>query len=130
MHFGQNRGKSSNTVCGRICVLVLPPHLGQRSQSTFDFSVLIILYHLFTYWDRDESVLSRFSVFGCFLLSYEVTYPPFHRPAPTPERSAEYSRYKPCCSPPVPVAAAVVCPHPYRPASSAPGYGAELPTPA
>lgn len=32
---GQNRGKSSNTVCGRICIRVLPPHLGQQSQSFF-----------------------------------------------------------------------------------------------
>ena len=32
LHFGQNRGNSSNTVRGRICVLVLPPHFGQQSQ--------------------------------------------------------------------------------------------------
>lgn len=32
---GQNRGKSSNTVCRRICIRVLPPHLGQQSQSFF-----------------------------------------------------------------------------------------------
>ena len=42
LHFGQKRGKSSNTVCGRICVLVLLPHLGQQSQPalTFSFSVM------------------------------------------------------------------------------------------
>lgn len=42
LHFGQNRGKSSSTVCERICVLVLPPHLGQQSQSDFvcGFSVI------------------------------------------------------------------------------------------
>ena len=40
LHFGQNRGKSSSTVCGRICVLVLPPHLGQQSQRNFWFSSL------------------------------------------------------------------------------------------
>ena len=33
LHFGQNKGKSSSTVCGRICVLVLQPQLGQQSQS-------------------------------------------------------------------------------------------------
>ena len=42
LHFGQNRGKSSNTVRGRICVLVLPPHFGQQSQSDFDCRVSAI----------------------------------------------------------------------------------------
>ena len=32
----QSRGKSSSTVCGRTCVLVLPPHLGQRSHCKLD----------------------------------------------------------------------------------------------
>lgn len=43
LHFGQNRGNSSNTVRGNICVLVLPPHLGQQSQSDF---ALMVLYRL------------------------------------------------------------------------------------
>jgi len=46
LHLGQNRGKSSSTVCGRTCVLVLPPHLGQRSQSDPDGKVSVISYHL------------------------------------------------------------------------------------
>ena len=42
LHFGQNSGKSSSTVCGRICVRVLPPHFGQQSQFVFTdvFSVI------------------------------------------------------------------------------------------
>ena len=42
LHFGQNRGKSSNTVCGRICVRVFPPQRGQQSQFVFPdvFSVI------------------------------------------------------------------------------------------
>lgn len=39
LHFGQNSGKSSSTVCDRICVRVLPPRLGQQSQSVFTFAV-------------------------------------------------------------------------------------------
>lgn len=45
LHFGQNRGKSSNTVCDRTCVLVLPPHLGQQSQS-------VLFSSFFTTWDH------------------------------------------------------------------------------
>ena len=37
LHFGQNRGKSSNTVCASICVRVFPPHLGQISHSDCSF---------------------------------------------------------------------------------------------
>ena len=45
LHLGQKRGKSSRTVCGRICVLVFPPHLGQRSQSSFDAMLSVMGRH-------------------------------------------------------------------------------------
>ena len=66
LHFGQNRGNSSNTVRGRICVLVLPPHLGQQSQSDFGFSVSVILYHLLACRGRDQRDLPHFAALGHF----------------------------------------------------------------
>ena len=62
LHFGQKRGKSSNTVCGRICVLVLPPHLGQRSQSIFDFSCSTI-FITYSFVGEEISVICRVLLF-------------------------------------------------------------------
>ena len=56
LHFGQNRGKYSSTVCARSCVLVLPPHFGQQSQTAFVFVLSSRYLHLCLYQRAKDSI--------------------------------------------------------------------------